>query len=187
MSIQTQIERLTDAKAALKTAIEQKGVAVPEGAPLEQYAPLVEQIVGDGEKDFSLIRKIEITSPEQQVVSFEEDISDYSEIIIKGIPVSESSGQLQVMVKKDSTIVCMISFGTIATDTSRNVFGVIRRTNYGFVMIATNQNHLNGAAATFSNNYGTEIPAGSNISVTIQNSTYGKKFIEGTEFYIYAR
>jgi len=46
MSIQTQIERLTGAKAALKTAIEQKGVAVPEGAPLEQYAPLVEQIVG---------------------------------------------------------------------------------------------------------------------------------------------
>lgn len=46
MSIQTQIERLTGAKAALKTAIEQKGVAVPEGAPLEQYAPLVEQIAG---------------------------------------------------------------------------------------------------------------------------------------------
>lgn len=48
MSIQTQIERLTDAKAALKTAIEQKGVAVPEGAPLEQYATLVEQIAGGG-------------------------------------------------------------------------------------------------------------------------------------------
>ena len=48
MSIQTQIERLTEAKAALKTAIEQKGVAVPEGAPLEQYAPLVGQIVGAG-------------------------------------------------------------------------------------------------------------------------------------------
>lgn len=48
MSIQTQIERLTGAKAALKTAIEQKGVAVPEDAPLEQYAPLVEQIVGAG-------------------------------------------------------------------------------------------------------------------------------------------
>ena len=44
MSIQTQIERLTGAKATLKTAIEQKGVAVPEGAPLEQYATLVEQI-----------------------------------------------------------------------------------------------------------------------------------------------
>ena len=48
MSIQTQIERLTEAKAALKTANEQKGVAVPEGAPLEQYAPLVGQIVGAG-------------------------------------------------------------------------------------------------------------------------------------------
>lgn len=48
MSIQTQIERLTGAKAALKTAIEQKGVDVPEDAPLEQYAPLVGQIVGAG-------------------------------------------------------------------------------------------------------------------------------------------
>lgn len=142
---------------------------------------------GGEEKDFALVRKIEITSPEQQVQQLAENISDYSEIMIKGIPVSESSGQLQVMVKKDSTTVCMISFGTIATDTSRNVFGVIRRTNYGFVMIATNQNHLNGAAATFSNNYGTEIPVGSNISVTMQNSTYEKKFVEGTEFYIYAR
>lgn len=61
MSIQTQIGRLTDAKAALKTAIEQKGVAVPEGAPLEQYAPLVEQIA-DGGNGYS----VETVSAEEQ-------------------------------------------------------------------------------------------------------------------------
>lgn len=61
MSIQTQIERLTDAKAALKTAIEQKGVAVPEGAPLEQYAPLVEQIA-DGGNEYS----VETVTAEEQ-------------------------------------------------------------------------------------------------------------------------
>lgn len=66
MSIQTQIERLTGAKAALKTAIEQKGVAVPEGAPLEQYAPLVEQIVGNGSltKEWTLLFDKTIEIPE---------------------------------------------------------------------------------------------------------------------------
>lgn len=66
MSIQTQIERLTGAKAALKTAIEKKCVAVPEGAPLEQYAPLVEQIVGSGSltKEWTLLFDKTIEIPE---------------------------------------------------------------------------------------------------------------------------
>lgn len=138
-------------------------------------------------KDFSLIRKIEITSPEQQVVSFTEDISKYSEIIIKGIPVSKAAGSLVVKVIKDGTTVCSLSFGPIATDTTRNTFGIIRRTSYGFVMTSTNQNNLNGATANLSNLYGEEIPAEANISVILQNSSYGKKFIEGTELYIYGR
>lgn len=44
MSNQAQIDRLTKAKADIKAAIESKGVAVPGGALLDQYAPLINQI-----------------------------------------------------------------------------------------------------------------------------------------------
>lgn len=44
MSVQTEIGRLTAAKAALKTAIEAKGVTVPETATLDNYSGYVGQI-----------------------------------------------------------------------------------------------------------------------------------------------
>ena len=48
MSIADEISRLTAAKADLKTAIEGKGVTVPEGTTLDGYAALVESISGGG-------------------------------------------------------------------------------------------------------------------------------------------
>ena len=44
MSIQTEITRLEAAKAAIKTAIEGKGVTVPDGAKLSALASLIEAI-----------------------------------------------------------------------------------------------------------------------------------------------
>ena len=44
MSVQSEISRLEGAKADLKTAIESKGVSVPETAALDAYGALVEQI-----------------------------------------------------------------------------------------------------------------------------------------------
>ena len=44
MTVQNEITRLAGAKADLKTAIEAKGVTVPEEAGLESYPALVEQI-----------------------------------------------------------------------------------------------------------------------------------------------
>ena len=44
MSIQSEVSRIDGAKDALKTAIEGKGVAVPEGTRIEGYADLVESI-----------------------------------------------------------------------------------------------------------------------------------------------
>lgn len=44
MSIQTQIDRLQDAKSSIKSAITGKGVAVPESASLSEYAALIESI-----------------------------------------------------------------------------------------------------------------------------------------------
>lgn len=55
MSIQTELTRITNAKAAIKTAIEGKGVTVPDGAKLDALAALIESIEagGGGEIDFS--------------------------------------------------------------------------------------------------------------------------------------
>ena len=48
MSVQTELDRLNAAKNNLKTAIEGKGVAVPDGTKLDGYSTLVEQIGGGG-------------------------------------------------------------------------------------------------------------------------------------------
>ena len=49
MSIQTELTRITNAKAAIKTAIEGKGVTVPEATLLDGMAALIESIeVGGG-------------------------------------------------------------------------------------------------------------------------------------------
>lgn len=53
MSIQTELTRITNAKAAVKAAIEGKGVTVPEGTLLDGMAPLIESIEAGG-GDFSI-------------------------------------------------------------------------------------------------------------------------------------
>ena len=51
MSIQTELTRLTNAKAAIKAAIEGKGVTVPDATLLDGMAPLIESIqAGEGGK-----------------------------------------------------------------------------------------------------------------------------------------
>ena len=48
MSIQTELTRIANAKAAVKAAIEGKGVTVPEGTKLDGMAALVEAISAGG-------------------------------------------------------------------------------------------------------------------------------------------
>ena len=48
MGIQTELTRITNAKAAIKTAIEGKGVTVPEGTLLNGMAALIESIEAGG-------------------------------------------------------------------------------------------------------------------------------------------
>lgn len=48
MSIQTELTRLTNAKAAIKAAIEGKGVTVPEATLLDGMAALIESIEAGG-------------------------------------------------------------------------------------------------------------------------------------------
>ena len=48
MSIQTELTRITNAKAAIKTAIAGKGVTVPDGTMLDGMASLIESIEAGG-------------------------------------------------------------------------------------------------------------------------------------------
>lgn len=48
MSIQTELTRITNAKEAIKTAIEGKGVTVPDGTLLDGMASLIESIEAGG-------------------------------------------------------------------------------------------------------------------------------------------
>ena len=48
MSIQTELTRIANAKAAIKTAIEGKGITVPDGTLLDGMASLIESIEAGG-------------------------------------------------------------------------------------------------------------------------------------------
>ena len=62
MSIQTELTRLTNAKAAIKAAIEGKGVTVPDGTLLDGMASLIESIeAGGGGGDFNFGGYLDIT------------------------------------------------------------------------------------------------------------------------------
>ena len=54
MSIQTELTRITNAKAAIKTAIEGKGVTVPEATLLDGMASLIESIESGGGGGFQV-------------------------------------------------------------------------------------------------------------------------------------
>lgn len=66
MGIQTELTRITNAKAAIKTAIEGKGVTVPDGTLLDGMAALIESIQAGGGSDYIV---------ESHVVTFAEDIA----------------------------------------------------------------------------------------------------------------
>lgn len=56
MSIQTELTRIKNAKAAIKAAIEGKGVTVPDGTLLDGMAALIDSIeAGGGNFDFSAL------------------------------------------------------------------------------------------------------------------------------------
>lgn len=64
MSIQTEIDRIASAKAAIKTAIESKGVTVPDATPLDGMTALIESIQVGG-SDYIV---------EAHIVTFAEEI-----------------------------------------------------------------------------------------------------------------
>ena len=74
MSVETEITRISNAKAAIKTAIEGKGVTVPDGTLLDGMAALIESIeAGGGEMDTIFGHSFEYGS----IIPNEDIASDY--------------------------------------------------------------------------------------------------------------
>ena len=68
MSVQTEITRIESAKTAIATAIEGKGVAVPEGTKLDGLAALVEAIsAGGGEVAYGTITPADMTAAQLEI------------------------------------------------------------------------------------------------------------------------
>lgn len=78
MSVQTEIDRLASAKAAIKTAIEGKGVTVPDATLLDGMAALIDGIEADGGANniisgsFTLSDSLKTSSPLYIDVAFPE-------------------------------------------------------------------------------------------------------------------
>ena len=62
MSIQTELTRIINAKAAIKTSIEGKGVTVPDGTLLDGMAALIESIEAGGGGGFNFLNAAEVVS-----------------------------------------------------------------------------------------------------------------------------
>ena len=79
MSIQTELTRLTNAKAAIQTAIEGKGVTVPSGTLLDGMATLIESIEAGSTSNnivvgsFTLSESLTTSSPLYIDVTFPKD------------------------------------------------------------------------------------------------------------------
>ena len=79
MSIQTELTRLTNAKAAIQTAIEGKGITVPSGTLLDGMASLIESIEAGSTSNnivvgsFTLSESLTTSSPLYIDVTFPKD------------------------------------------------------------------------------------------------------------------
>lgn len=72
MSIQTELNRLNAAKNNLKTAIEGKGVAVPDSTKLDGYSALVDQISSGGGSNVVIVEFPSLTQDSPDSVSQDE-------------------------------------------------------------------------------------------------------------------
>ena len=99
MSIQTELTRLTNAKAAIQTAIESKGVTVPSGTLLDGMASLIESIeAGGGIR----VEQGSVTFAEEQTsYTFVEDTPDIFIVYIEddSKPQYSSSQYVWVMIQ----------------------------------------------------------------------------------------
>ena len=90
MSIQTELTRITNAKAAIKTAVEGKGVTVPSGAKLDALAALIESIEAGGGGNFEVSIGIITPSEATTSLSWEHGLSKAPSFVMLFLPAGYS-------------------------------------------------------------------------------------------------
>ena len=118
MSIQTELTRITNAKAAIKSAIEGKGVTVPGGTLLDGMAALIESIEagGGGLPGFKMISGTYTPT---------ENITSYVRVFTSGA-ITPSSSVISGIIKRCISLTFVIKTDNIQYPTTffnGNVFG----------------------------------------------------------------
>ena len=101
MSIQTELSRIINAKAAIKTAIEGKGVTVPDGTLLDGMASLIESIEAGGGGDIRVEQGSVTFAQEQTSYTFVADPPDIFIVYVEddSSPVYSSSKYIWAMIQ----------------------------------------------------------------------------------------
>ena len=174
MSIQTELTRITNAKAAVKAAIEGKGVTVPEGTKLDGLAALVESIeVGSG--------GVSGFQTASGIITLAEDTNTLDISALLGFtPLPNKAWSFSIFTNRDSApyykyqvMMCSIAYyGDTISSTGIK--------NYGYVAYYRNSA---GSKAFTRSNFSTTYSEG---VITLDNSSYAIKFKSGINLnYIY--
>lgn len=99
MSIQTEIERLENAKSALKTSITNKGVIVNEGKKLNEYSALVDSIV-----ELKGQVKTVVPSTSEQTISPDAQYNGLTSVTVNAVTSAIDSNIVADNIKKDVSI-----------------------------------------------------------------------------------
>lgn len=156
MSIQTEIDRLASAKAAIKTAIEGKGVTVTDATPLDGMAALIESIqAGGGGSDYIV---------EKHVVTFAEEIDC----------AAGASVELCDTVIQTPLCIGMITYADYAINNA-----YVPALSLGFSRGLTETNDTSGYAFATTDSSYTPTSKGYVKLSTIQAGTYNSRFNNG--------
>lgn len=99
MSIQTEIERLENAKSALKTSITNKGVTVDEGKKINEYSALVDSIV-----ELKGQTKTVAPSTSKQTISPDAQYNGLTSVTVNAVTNAIDSNIVADNIKKDVSI-----------------------------------------------------------------------------------
>jgi len=176
MSIATEITRLQNAKASIKSAIENKGVSVPSSTLLDGYANLIAQISGGGS-----------TGLEYETGIYEPTTDEYRPTINF---TNSHSVPPTILTMYDAT-------GTNLTDTNSNIantyIDVYRLTGVGYNYNAQNSNFryatlhytYRGTSAT-SINSGTQHFSYNSDNTNSSSSSYPRYWVSYNNFHPYS-
>lgn len=138
MSTKTEIMRLQNAKTSIKTAIEGKGITVPDSAKLDEMAALIDSISSDGGSSWIDNYTVFATGNFTPI----ETLNEYS--IDTGVPFDCSGDNylrqmLLIWREPDMKTISGLSIGVIRTftsssaDTTRTPHGLLSGSNGGIV------------------------------------------------------